>query len=223
MLHDPTDVPSVQLYPETPPPPIVAPKESRESKNKPRDPKKEEQVIEVTPTPPAPPAKPSAKPKKETNGNSFPWDTSSSADGVYVIKVVASDKYARPIDVKSSEAQSGSFTIDNTPPTASLKDTAVSWDEVKKFIITDNLTPLVGGKFRIDEGQWVAIVAEDGFFDRVSETVLLSLPDGEPKLTAGDHKLAIYATDSAGNKLERTLTITIVPPPTPAPAEAVKP
>lgn len=161
------------------------------------------------PAPPAAPPQPPMKEKRETTEMTFPWNTATSTDGTYLLKVVASDKYARPLDARSVEVFSGPLIIDNTAPTVTLKESAGSWDEVKSFTITDNLTPIIGGKFRLDGGQWIAIVPDDGFFDSVRESVSLLLPDGPPQLADGEHKLEIYTSDSAGNPLNKTVKLVI--------------
>ena len=52
----------------------------------------------------------------EVREKSIPWDTRSTPDGSYRIKVVASDKYACPDSPKSAEAISDLFVVENTPP-----------------------------------------------------------------------------------------------------------
>ena len=70
--------------------------------------------------------------------------------------------------------------MDNTPPTVNLPDKAESWAQVQEFLITDNLTPIAGGKFRLDGGPWIALTPADGLFDSVSKRVKLLCPDGAP-------------------------------------------
>jgi len=167
-------------------------------------------------TPPADAEKPkeaekAAKPKKDLNGElketSIPWDTKSAADGTYLIRVIASDKYAKPTDPKSAEVISGLITVDNSMPTVKLEDKVYGWDAVEQFVVSDSQSPIVGGKYRIDEGAWTALVAEDGIFNRRQELVKMVTPSGDVKLTKGEYKLQIQVLDAAGNLLDKTITV----------------
>ncbi|HEY3378815.1 MAG TPA: hypothetical protein VGL77_15110, partial [Armatimonadota bacterium] len=148
-------------------------------------------------------------PVTETKDTSFPWDSKTVPDGVYLLKVVASDKYAKPNDPRSAEDTSGAFTVDNTPPTISLKDKEDSWNSVKRFQAHDNISPILGGKYQIDNGPWIALVAEDRIFDRKDEDVTLLSPEGTTRLANGEHQLHIIVKDAANNTLDRTITLTI--------------
>jgi len=143
----------------------------------------------------------------ELKSTSIPWDTKSAPDGTYQIRVVASDKYAKPTNPKSAEIVSGFITVDNTPPAVRLEDKVYGWDAVEQFMVTDNMSPIVGGKYRIDDGSWTALVADDGIFNRREELVKLVSANGEMEKTKGEFKLQIQVIDAAGNLLDKTITI----------------
>jgi len=153
------------------------------------------------------------KTDSEVREKSIPWDTKSTADGAYRIKVVATDKYAKPTDPKSAEYISDLFIIDNTPPMIAVPAKVTGWDAIRRIEIKDNLTPILGGKFNIDGGPWTALVPETGIFDNTDQWALLTSPNGEIKLTPGEHKVSIQAVDSANNIVDRTITVTIPEPP----------
>jgi len=156
------------------------------------------------------PAEKPEKPKnndKELRASSIPWDTKTTKDGVYLVRVQASDKFARPTDPKSVEITSGAVTVDNTTPTITLDDKIYGWDQAKQFIATDNLSPIVGGKYRINDGTWTALVAADGVFNRRQEALKMVGPGAEVVLTKGDYKVQIQIWDAAGNLLDRTVTV----------------
>jgi len=194
----------------------AAASEAKNGKPAPKaDPPKADPPKKAT-TPETPPATATEKPKepaipKPTDGEmkatSIPWDTSSAPDGTYLIRVVASDKYAKPTDSKSAEVISGLITIDNAPPTVTLADKVYGWDAVKSFAVTDSMSPIVGGKYRIDDGPWTALVADDGIFNRRQEQVKLVSPNGEMAQTKGEYKLQIQVLDAAGNLLDKTITV----------------
>ena len=164
-------------------------------------------TADTTTKPPTPPTP--TRMNTETAATSFSWDTSKVPDGDYILRISASNKYARRLIRNRRNEISGHIIIENTPPTISLKDTETGWDAVKQFDITDKLTPVVGGKFRIDDGTWTALVAQDGVFDKTTETVLLYPPDDPAKLTPGEHKLEINAADAADNIVKRTITFVV--------------
>ena len=144
----------------------------------------------------------------ETSLNSFEWDTKLFADGMYQIKLIASDKYARPINSAASEIISGRFIIDNSPPVINLPKNATSWESVSQFIISDSLSPILGGKFRIDDGNWIAIQAVDGSFDSMTEKVNLLYP-GAKDLTDGNYSISIIIADAAANLLVSNVPLQI--------------
>ncbi len=145
----------------------------------------------------------------EVHDKSISWDTKSTPDGAYRIKVVATNKYACPTDPKSAEAISDLFVVDNTPPTISVAEKVTGWDAIARLEIKDNLTPILGGKFNIDGGPWTALTPENGIFDNIDVWVKLLSPEGAIKLTPGDHKVTIQAIDSANNLMDRIITVTI--------------
>ena len=138
----------------------------------------------------------------------IPWDTRTAPDGAYRVRVVASDKYAKPTEAQSAEAISGAITVDNTAPTISLPDRVSNWAAVAQCLVQDNASPIVGGKYRINNGAWTALVAADGMFNQRQELVRLLTPNGEVTLPAGECKLQIQVLDAAGNLLDKTITIT---------------
>ncbi|HOF86989.1 MAG TPA: SpoIVB peptidase S55 domain-containing protein [Armatimonadota bacterium] len=152
---------------------------------------------------------PKPKVQTEVEEKRISWDSRSVPDGPYRVKIVASDKYARPTDAKSAEIISGRFVVDNTLPSIALDDKVYGWEKMKRIAVTDNLTPLIGGRFKIDDGPWIALVAEDGMFNSKAEFALLVSPDGEIDLLAGTHKVTIQVKDSADNLLDKTYTVVI--------------
>jgi hypothetical protein len=161
------------------------------------------------------PAPPATRTESETTKKSIPWESKSVPDGTYRMKVLASDKYAKPLDARTIEVVSGRFTVDNTSPTVEIEAKAYDWEKVKRLELVDAATQVVGGKFRIDDGPWTALVAEDGIFNSRREWVMLVSPSGPIQLAPGEHKIAIQAEDAAGNLLDRMITLAIGEKPKP--------
>ncbi len=162
----------------------------------------------VKPVEPPTPVPPKLVP--EMKNKSFTLDTKGRADGVYQLKVVTSDKFAKPADPKSAQTII-TVTIDNTPPTVSLEDKVIGLEHVTHFEISDALSPIVSAAYTLDDGPAVALLPEDGVFDSLHERVRLLLPEGVAP-TVGEHTLTIQAKDAADNVLTRTITLVVQNP-----------
>ncbi len=137
------------------------------------------------------------------------WNTKSVADGKYLLKVVATDKYAKPTDPKNGEYITGEFVIDNTPPEIiAIPDQIIGWKMIERMVVEDKTSPIIGGRFRIDNLPWVAITPDFSSFGNKKVNILLTTPNGPvEKLPKGNHIVQVQAEDAAGNKLDRTFRI----------------
>jgi sugar lactone lactonase YvrE len=139
-----------------------------------------------------------------TNGESstktsHTWDTSGVSDGVYLLKVVASDKISNASGALTGEVISEPFTICNTPPKLTLYRKTMEVNGIGSATISgtaaSQLVEITGVQFRVDGGTWTAAAAEDGVFDSLYESFTATTGD----LSIGKHKVEIQAIDSAGN------------------------
>jgi hypothetical protein len=137
-----------------------------------------------------------------SRATSLKWDTTGVLDGIYWLRVVGSDGKANPADAQQTEAISGSFLIDNTPPELIFdlrrKDEDPPPDSVTVFDAASHVT---SAEFRVNDGEWLAAIPDDGIFDGQFEAIAL---DPE-RLPEGAHELAVRARDAAGNVSSRTL------------------
>ncbi len=137
--------------------------------------------------------------KPAASGNSatsLSWDTTKAPDGLCLVKVIATDKTANPLDPRTAEAISQAFLVDNTPPEfvadSSRPDSS---PPPQTGVVKDKTTYVTGVEIRVDGGEWRAAAAQDGIFDSGSETVVIVIET----LPAGAHKLELRAHDAAGN------------------------
>lgn len=125
------------------------------------------------------------------------WDTQSMADGVYRVRVIASDAPANPrSSALTAEGTSAPFLVDHSPPVIGELDIERR-DGV--LVVTgradDGASPVVYVEVALDYGEWRGAFASDGIFDSRSELFRLEIEDAAP----GEHTVAVRAIDRAGN------------------------
>ena len=144
----------------------------------------------------APAEKPAGNSTKQTT---FSWDTGKFEDGVYLIKVVASDKLSNPVDAMSGDAVSEAFTVTNQAPKVHVfnKTLTVQTDKSVRVegIAYHDLVGIAGVQYKVGSGDWAAAAAADGIFDSDFESVIITT---EP-LEKGKHTIEVKAFDQAGN------------------------
>ena len=138
----------------------------------------------------------------------FPWDTSTVADGWYEIRVVASDRLDNPADTALEDARvSDPILVDNTPPLIEKVETEVRGGEVTvRFVVRDATSWITEAAYAVDSAEeWHAVAPADGLFDSPREEIRFVVRD----LAAGPHRLAIRASDKAGNIARAAATVTV--------------
>ena len=130
------------------------------------------------------------------------WDTTAVADGVYRLKVIASDRAANPGDPKEDGVMSPLLVLDNAPPELVLDRRRTEEDPPPDSVtVFDAATHISSAEFRVDEGEWLAAMPGDGIFDGQLENILLDLA----RLPEGAHQVEVRARDGAGNVTRGTL------------------
>ncbi len=127
----------------------------------------------------------------------YTWDTDAVPDGVYRLKVRASDEPQNPAPrALADELVSDPVRVDNTPPAVVVVRTQVR-DRVctVEAEAKDAGSELTGARYSIDAGPWQPLLPVDGIFDAALEKLAFSTSALEP----GEHTLVIRAEDSAGN------------------------
>jgi sugar lactone lactonase YvrE len=150
------------------------------------------------------------------------WDTAQYPDGVYLVKVIATDKPSMPVDFYRVETVSALVIVCNTPPVlfvreghvqvnaekqASLNGVAFQYFSAKEVKPneaqseprtpqeTRNDVPIIAVQYRIgDSKDWSSAEPVDGFFDSGFEPFRITT---DP-LPAGEHTLEIKIFNSAG-------------------------
>lgn len=151
--------------------------------------------------------------EKAANDNltksSYSWDTASMPDGVYKLKVVATDKASNPATPLSAEDVSMGLRVVNAKPKVTIteKDTKIGADLTVALSgdARTVLADIVRVSYRVDKGTWMSAIAADGIFDSPSEGWKI-VTDA---LTKGDHTIEVKATDEADNFASATTKVTI--------------
>jgi hypothetical protein len=118
------------------------------------------------------------------------FDTQALADGLYRVRLTASDAPANPESVLTAEMVSGYFTVDNTPPVATLTRAGDLWE----ILVTDALSPLTKVEWNRDGVRWVQLESTDGLLDSREEHFRLPVASGR-------HVLTVRAIDDHHNRV----------------------
>ena len=150
-----------------------------------------------------------AGPTGTTRETSIALDTARYPDGVYRVRVVATDRAANADDPKTGEKTSAEFRIVNKPPTlvpGNGGPTTASDRTVRvEGTALHDLVAIRAVQWRLDGGEWMAASASDGLFDSGSEAFRVVTA----ALAPGTHKLEIQAIDEAGGNATETVTVTV--------------
>ena len=130
----------------------------------------------------------------------FAFDSMQLPDGLYRVRVEASDGRSNPADQALSVSRdSESFTVDNTPP--SVQVTARRSDKKKGsgFTVeanaTDGLGPIARAEYSIDARRFVPLAPRDGVSDSTSESYRVRIESPGP----GEHIVIVKVVDLLGN------------------------
>ncbi|MBI3909797.1 MAG: hypothetical protein HY320_02550, partial [Armatimonadetes bacterium] len=153
------------------------------------------------------------KPKPETPGGptkdtSLKWDTTSVPDGIYLIKVVASDRIANPGEPLSEEKVSEPVIVTNTKPETFIFASGAQTDAERRVSVqgfAQARVSIKGAQFRVDTGDWQALDPEDGIWDGSLEPWRLTYGP----LSPGAHVLEVKVVDVAGNVSVTQAKITV--------------
>jgi hypothetical protein len=110
---------------------------------------------------------------------------------------VASDGSSNPADrALSGEMESQPFSIDNTPPTVTLRQESIENRRVRVAIdVLDPTSTLNQAEISIDTGMWRPVFPNDGIIDSKAES--FSYVSGD--LSTGEHVIAFRTYDQNDN------------------------
>lgn len=146
--------------------------------------------------------------KDKLRTTSHDWETRSVADGMYQIKIEASDSIANPAGSgKDSARVSDPVLVDNTAPVIGDVSTAVDGSSVKiEMKAVDRTGIIASAAYAVDSSSdWQAVLPSDSIADSPEEAYGFSVRD----LPAGPHQITLRALDKRGNAALHTISVTI--------------
>jgi hypothetical protein len=156
----------------------------------------QEEVRKASPAAEAVAQAPAAPPSTATSRK---WDTRLLKDGVYRLRVVASDRPSNASDALTAEAVSEPFMVCNTKPVIvvpsadGLRAMGDGTVEVSGIVL-QKLVPVTAVQVQVGQGEWLAAEAEDGVFDSPVEAFRFR----SDKLPPGEHQVTVKAFNAAG-------------------------
>ncbi len=126
----------------------------------------------------------------------YSWDSNTLPDGVYYVKVVASDAPSNsPPDALTDERESGPFEVDNTPPQITGLKATVEGSKLRvSFRSTDALSPIKKAEYSLDALDWRLALPIDRLYDSLQEDFNFTVEAGP-----GEHTIAVRVYDRVDN------------------------
>lgn len=139
------------------------------------------------------------KPTDKVTRTELDWDTTGLPEGIYRIRVEASDEMANPPDrVQRHLLESGAVLVDNTPPV--YKSLSMQGRKLRGEV-TDGLGPISRIEVAVaGTDEWRPVFPSDGIFDEASEAFDVDVSSIVP---AGTQLVVVRTYDTAGNVVTR--------------------
>jgi hypothetical protein len=137
----------------------------------------------------------------------FAFDSMQLPDGLYRVRLDASDSPSNPVDrARLASLTGATVLVDNTPPVVqvSAKRGARASSATIEATATDNIGPVSRADASLDATRWSPLSPADGLGDSRSESYTLNLEGLRP----GEHTVIVRVTDLLGNVAAGKATFT---------------
>jgi hypothetical protein len=125
----------------------------------------------------------------------FVWDTTSVADGRYLVRVQASDSPTNPADrALAGERDSDAIDVDNTPPQITVELVRQGSTARLTVRVRDGQSPIRKLEFSVAGAPWQVVYPADGLADSPDERYEIAVPAG-----ADPTRIVVRATDQLQN------------------------
>ena len=126
----------------------------------------------------------------------YEWDATTTPDGIYQFKVVASDrKDNSEAEALIGERISNSFVVCHTAPTVKVKATPAAGGALIEATASSPLVRLTSASYTLNGKKWVNVFPADGLFDSAAKKFRFKT-DG---LKPGTYVVVLRVHDAAGN------------------------
>jgi hypothetical protein len=135
--------------------------------------------------------------EKDLTDSFYSWDSTSMADGTYLLRIVAEDSPSNPEgSALSTERLSDPFDVDNNPPSIGPIQATVSGSSLRlEFEVADSFSNVGEVIFSVNAREWEVTPPVDGITDSPRETYRVELKN----LPAGEIAFVVKGSDAAGN------------------------
>jgi hypothetical protein len=139
----------------------------------------------------------------------YPWDTLGVGDGVYEVRVVASDEQANaPAAALTAARISRPVIVDNCPP--EVTDLLVTPSGKGKVSLSGKVADATSRIKEIEysvntNDEWTVVLPADGICDAQKESFSATVED----LKAGTHRIAVRVTDEFDNTGYTSVEVTV--------------
>jgi hypothetical protein len=149
----------------------------------------------------------------------YSWDTTTTPDGAYYLKIAASDAPSNPPALAlKTERESERFIVDNTPPVIEPVKAVPFIDYASKsyssrgvaisFTVRDDTSTVERAQYSVDGGDWILVAPVGGISDALEEHYEFTISAG---LSPGEHAIAVRAYDRFENVGTAKTTFTVPP------------
>ena len=146
--------------------------------------------------------------KDELTEPNLEWNSNTIEDGIYEVKVTASDVAGNTKTTELTGARiSDPVIIDNSAPVVKKhtmktdKDTAILTLNVNdEYSVIDNLS------YTVDSNdKWNSTLPQDNIYDTTNEDFTITIKE----LTSGNHVIAVRISDAEGNTMYKTFDVSV--------------
>ena len=119
--------------------------------------------------------------KRELTTRLFTWDTTSTPDGTYVVRIVATDAAANaPGRALTAMRDTPPFDVDNSPPRITVEGvTPAAGRATVRVLVSDAQSTLERVEYTVDAERWQAAYPVDGIADEREERFDVTVAAGE--------------------------------------------
>ena len=125
----------------------------------------------------------------------FVWDTTTVADGRYVVRIEASDELSNALGQRlAGQLESEAITIDNTPPAVTVTVSRTGGTTRLQVEVRDAQSPIQKLEYSVAGATWQLVLPADGLSDSPIERYEISLSAGQD-----ERDVVVRATDQLQN------------------------